>query len=487
MTNDKRYIVDTNIKIKNGKYQWNTAFPGDYIDFIYDNIKGKLIIIDNFKDKNKLLISYKDKSKEINYSKIIRLQISDLLYNKKEFKYDIGYEYKNFYSENVVIDHLSKPVKGYKVKCLKCGYKFTRTEGDINRDRGCPVCSNQIVVKGINDMWTTNPEQAKLLKNPEDGYKYTDKSNQFLKWECPDCGELINKAASMVNERGLGCHSCGSGISYPNRFIFNLLTELGINFKSEKTFNWSKRRIYDFYLEDYNYIIEAHGLQHYENCGFPITVEEQQEIDKYKEKLAINNDIDKYIIIDCRYSDANFIMNNIKNSLLGQIFDLSKININELDKISRTKIIFEISELYKNGSEVSEIAKKYDVSVQTIYKYLHKAEKIGVVKFNYNKTNKIRSNNGQNTYYQNHSAPIKCIENNYYFGSLALIESNSKEIFGKKILKSCVCVALRDDKQTYGYTFKYVTREEFNHQKDINPDKIFGDKFNDITINEKGI
>ena len=48
-------------------------------------------------------------------------------------------------------------------------------------------------------------------------------------------------------------------------------------------------------------------------------------------------------------------------------------------------------------------------------------------------------------------------------------------------------MALKNNKQTYGYTFKYITREEFNHQKDINPDMTFGDKFFDIIINEKQI
>ena len=112
---------------------------------------------------------------------------------------------------------------------------------------------------------------------------------------------------------------------------------------------------------------------------------------------------------------------------------------------------------------------------------------MNLIKFDYNKSKKIRGVNSHKTYYQNHSTPIKCIEDGYYFGGLSLIESESEKIFGVKILRSCVCVALKNNKQTYGYTFKYITREEFNHQKDINPDMTFGDKFFDITINEKQI
>ena len=487
MKSDKRYIIDTSVEIINGKYQWHKAINGDYIDFIHDDIKGKLIIKDNLKDKRKLIISYNDREKEIAYGKMTNMQISDLLYNKKEFRFNTGYKYQNTIGTFIITDRFRENRKKYKVKCLLCGYEFIREESEVKRKRGCPCCSGQIVVRGINDMWTTNPELARLLANPDDGYKYTEHSNQILEWKCPDCGELIYKTAGTVNERGLGCRSCGTGISYPNRFMFNLLRELNVNFKSEKTFNWSEGRLYDFYLEDYNYIIEAHGMQHYEYCGFPISVDEQQKIDKYKEKLANKNKIDKYIVIDCRYSDPEYIMNNVKNSLLGQMFDLSSININELDKRSKIKMIFEIAELYKNGMVVSEITKIYDLTDVAVYNYLHKAEKMGIIKFDHKRSNKLRSDNGQSTYYQNHSTPIKCLENGYYFGSLALIELESEKIFGKKILKSCVCVALKNNKQTYGYTFEYVTREEFNYQKDINPDKTFGDKFIDITIDEKQI
>lgn len=487
MVNDKRYITKTSIEINNGKYQWHKAVVDDYIDFVHDEIKGRLIVKENFKNKRKLIISYNNKQKEILYDKITNLQISDLLYDKIGFKFDIGYKYKNTFGTFEIIERFMDHGKRYKVKCLTCGYVFIRKEFEIKNEQGCSCCAGRTVVPGINDMWTTNPELAKLLNDPEDGYKYTQSSNKVLTWKCPDCGELIYKTAGTVNERGLGCRSCGSGISYPNRFMFNLLRELNVKFKSEKTFDWSDGRVYDFYLEDYNYIIEVHGMQHYRDCGFTVGIKEQKKIDKYKEKLAKNNKIDEYIIIDCRYSEAEYIMNNIKNSLLNKMFDLSKIDIEELDKKSRTKMMYEIIDFYKKGMEVSEIAKIYDITITAVYNYLHKAEKMGFIKFDYSKSNKLRSSNGQSTYYQNHSTPIKCVENEYYFGSLALVESESEKIFGRKILKSCVCVALRDNKQTYGYTFEYVTREEFNDQKEINPDKVFGDKFIDTTIDEKQI
>jgi len=58
-------------------------------------------------------------------------------------------------------------------------------------------------------------------------------------------------------------------------------------------------------------------------------VEEEIENDRIKKELDINNGIkeENYIVIDCRCSDVDFINNNKLNSL----FDLSKIDWNEVN------------------------------------------------------------------------------------------------------------------------------------------------------------
>lgn len=79
--------------------------------------------------------------------------------------------------------------KWYKYQCLSCGCESDMLEKYIITGHGCPVCcsSPQKVVIGINDMWTTNPEQAKLLANPEDGYKYSKSANVKADWKCGHC------------------------------------------------------------------------------------------------------------------------------------------------------------------------------------------------------------------------------------------------------------------------------------------------------------
>ena len=66
-------------------------------------------------------------------------------------------------------------------------------------------------------MWDTNPQQASMLLNPEDGYKYSQCSAAKVPWKCPNCGHIKIQAISNVNYRGLSCPICSDGISIPNR------------------------------------------------------------------------------------------------------------------------------------------------------------------------------------------------------------------------------------------------------------------------------
>lgn len=56
--------------------------------------------------------------------------------------------------------------------CRIDGYSWSPIAFSMYRN-GCPVCANKVIIKGINDLWTTHPHIAKLLTNEEDGYNVT--------------------------------------------------------------------------------------------------------------------------------------------------------------------------------------------------------------------------------------------------------------------------------------------------------------------------
>lgn len=239
---------------------------------------------------------------------------------------------------------------------------------------GCPYCSGSRLLVGFNDMWTTNPELAKLLANSGDGYKYFPMSSIKVNWICPECENLVkNRSISQVNGYGLSCPSCSDGVSFGERFIYNLFKLKEIAFDFESPYSWSQRKRYDFYLPEYNWIIEVHGKQHYEEGFVAIpearNLKEEQENDRLKEELAKNNGIDNYIVIDARYSTVEWIKNSILNSdIMNIVGDVDFAKIGELSSKSFVKIACDLwnSKEY-SVEDISEIMK---ISNTTTRRYL---------------------------------------------------------------------------------------------------------------------
>jgi DNA-directed RNA polymerase subunit RPC12/RpoP len=76
--------------------------------------------------------------------------------------------------------------------------------------RGCPVCSNRKVVKGINDLATMSPMLAKewnFAKNVEDISKISTGSPKSVWWICEKGHEW--KSTVNARSRGSSCPYCG--------------------------------------------------------------------------------------------------------------------------------------------------------------------------------------------------------------------------------------------------------------------------------------
>lgn len=246
---------------------------------------------------------------------------------------------------------------------------------------GCPFCSNRKVLKSFNDMWTTNPTLAKLLSDSEDGYKYTQSSEKKVYWKCNECDLIIyKKKINQIKNYGLSCPRCSDGKSFPEKIVYSILLQLDISFEQEKSFKWSEGKRYDYYLDQYNTIIEAHGKQHY-NGGFESaggrSLEEEIENDKLKEAYARQNGIG-YIVINCSVSDISFIRKEIFKSKLKQILDLDSVDWLECVKFSCTSLIKEVCNTFENSSLTQvDIGKKYKISENTVRNYLKRGSEIG--------------------------------------------------------------------------------------------------------------
>ena len=251
----------------------------------------------------------------------------------------------------------------------------------------CPYCAGQKLLVGFNDMWTTNPELASLLANPEDGYKYMQSVKVKLDWKCHDCSEIIrDKMTYSIKNQGLKCPICNDKKHFPEKVVYTLLSELKQVFINDTTFEWSDNRRYDFYIPSLKVIIETHGEQHYrrtfDNIGGR-SLEEEQANDKYKYEMAIQNGIipENYIVIDSSKSDFDFIKDNILKSRLSDFLNLSGVDWNKIAKLTMETLLKKVSSLWNDGDSVNKISKKVNLNKNLISIYLRKASEIGFCDF----------------------------------------------------------------------------------------------------------
>ena len=274
-----------------------------------------------------------------------------------------------------------KVQRTYLCRCIIDGYTSIHSEDNLLKGKGCPVCSGIVIMRGINDINTVAPWLGDLLENKEDGYKYGPNSHAKVKFKCPYCG-AITKPISIYHvyiARHVSCHKCGDGVSMPEKIMYGLLEQLGVKFEFQKTFDWSDRKIYDFYLEDKNMIIETHGLQHYRenisnNWG---KLEDIQINDLFKRNNAINNGVHNYIEIDCSRSDPSSLVKTYKDSL-SAYFDFSNVDFDKIIFEASKSFCVRVGELWNSGEhDVSSISCFLRIRKQTIKKYLKTLTKIG--------------------------------------------------------------------------------------------------------------
>lgn len=225
----------------------------------------------------------------------------------------------------------------------------------------------------------------KFFKNKEDIYKYTYGFGKKVKVICPDCvREKIITIKDLYNHKSIGC-VCGDGVSYPEKFIYSLLKQLDINFVWQYAPDWIKPRLYDFYLPEYQIVIEADGgIGHGNKYTFnnKLMAKELLEIDKYKDSMANKHNI-QVIRLDCNPSSYEQIIDEIRIKLIKIIkdknIDFSKCH--EFGLSNFTKIICD----YKNENQditVNQFAEIFKISNVTIRTYLKNGTILGWCNYN---------------------------------------------------------------------------------------------------------
>lgn len=271
------------------------------------------------------------------------------------------------------------------VYCKKCKQTYQVSPATIfhRKYKGCPCCRGETIKKGFNTLGDLRPDLVKYFIDENDAYEFALHSKKKVDLICPDCGERKTMIVNDLVVRGFSCGICGDGVSYPNKILRALLKVFSSkvdSFEFEKSFDWSNNRQYDGYFIKNNkeYIVEMQGGQHYKDAW--ASKEETQNVDKEKKQLAKKHGID-IVYINCYKSDFDYIKNNINNSILGQMFQITEEQWIEIGKLSSGSLVKKVVELYEMGLSQQQISKELGIHHQVVRKYLKRASKAGLCSY----------------------------------------------------------------------------------------------------------
>ena len=480
--NKIRKIFTEDLPHKNKNVDWVRSFESQCdLPFEYDGIIGILKLIKYNAKNGKIEVEYKG---EIQESLLTTLVASNLTYiigiRSRKYKYNIGdiIDGKIKITKQFrKINNCNQVIKSYEYECLKCGNKDSITQGMISLGCSCNVCGKHFnkVMYGVNSLADTNPEVIQYLANKEDAKKYSKGTHKKIKWICKDCGQNKMLSPYTFIENGIMCNRCSDGKSMPNKIMFSILQQLlENNFENEKLFKWckfnkynsDKKQIgyYDFYFElnGNKYIIEMDGeLGHGRDTTYSSS-EETIYIDNMKDELAKEHNIE-VIRIQCP-NNIDIIKQNILNSKLSTIFDLTIIKWNECLKYSSSSLVITAINYYNNGMVVSEIEKLMKISDTTVRKYLKCGKEMGMCDYGTEEGNKRQTEINSNYKRKIYSKEVICLENGYRYGSLRECEENSIKDFNTLLQVSGICEVCNGKRKSHkDYHFKYVqdlTEEE---------------------------
>ncbi len=186
-----------------------------------------------------------------------------------------------------------------KHKCSK-GHVYFQTPSSHLQGQGCTICKGS--------MKKTSEEYLKECKDkgldlPIEGYK---NNKTKIKHKCSK-GHIYYQTPDMHIGRGLnGCPVCNE--SHGERYIRNYLDTHNIKYIPQKKFKNLKDKTYlsyDFYVPEYNTLIEYQGMQHYiqnEYFGGKKQFEKQQYHDNLKRQYAKDNG---YKLLELKYTLNN--------------------------------------------------------------------------------------------------------------------------------------------------------------------------------------
>lgn len=457
--------------LNRGKINWSQSV-GFKIPFKYDDVVGEFEIIQYNKKEQKIIIKYNDRifwNKPIDTGSFSNCRVGYYV-NKKtdEFKYQVNNLIQDNKRNIVVLkmeyrtNKKGNKSKWYKYRCNKCGYEGWIIEYSLSSGRGCSCCAGKTVIPEINSIWATARWMCDLGVSEEDAKKYAPNSNKKIEVICPNCGNKMYKTISCIYlYKSIGCN-CGDGFSYPEKFMFNVLKQLNIDFITEYSPSYLNTKRSDFYIPSLNLVIETDGEIGHKGGKLysksAKSLENMIEIDKWKDKQHSLNGV-RTIRINCFKSNVDYIKQNIINSELNQVLNLSKIEWLKADlyaiKSNKVKEVCEYWNRKKEYETTRNLEKVFNLSNTTVVRYLKQGTTHGWCY--YDSKEEMRKSSRKTG--QKSGKKVEILKNGISLGifeSCAEISRQSEQLLGVKLLVSGISNVCNGRVNSYkGFVFIY--------------------------------
>lgn len=191
----------------------------------------------------------------------------------------------------------------------KCGAIQKRSMESLINETGCLNCEDKHGIKKTPQQFKQELEEIYGLEY-EPLEDYVD-SNTSILIRHNLCGKIYKtKPHHLLTQKGGTCPICRKA-SKGERRIRSFLEKNNISFEEQKRFEGFRRYPYDFFLPEYNLLIEFQGVQHFQpvsRFGGKPAFERIQENDKNKKAFAFENKYDFLEILYNQYDNIEQIL-----------------------------------------------------------------------------------------------------------------------------------------------------------------------------------
>ena len=227
-------------------------------------------------------------------------------------------------------------------KCPKCNYEWkaqicNRAKGR----RGCPCCSNKVVVKGVNDLATTHPELAKEWYQPLNGkitpYDVTHGCGKKFSWICPRGHIYTATVLHRTNGVGTKCPVCNSGrqTSFAEQALYYYIKKVFPDAINGYKDIFSKSMELDIYIPDLKIGIEYDGVYWHhkketsyerENRKYNICKDNGIKLIRVREKRKYENEMPAADFLFYVQNDKNDekVLSGIIKEVINKVLSMTK-------------------------------------------------------------------------------------------------------------------------------------------------------------------